>query len=128
MPVFLLTLIAKTGIPARFAKLAAWALAVLVAVALCCLAVVWLENRVQAGKDDAVALDRADITVEASNRVIAATSAATANQMASDDAFAEDQKELRHEADTKSNTNSVGPGVQSVLDGMRKQQEAGRRR
>ena len=127
MPVFLLSLVARTGIPARFQRLAAWAAAIAFAalvVALLALAFRgWLHNREQT----AVTLDRQDVTIEAANRVINATSAATVNQMARDDAFADDQEELRHDAQANSTADPVGPGVRSVLDRMREQQSASRR-
>jgi hypothetical protein len=127
MPVFVLTLLARSGIPARFTKALAWLLFALVVAGLCWLTVAAFRNWVHAGKEEAVALDRYDVTIEAANLVINATSAATANQMARDDAFQNSQEELRHEADTKSDASSVGPGVTSVLDRMREQQAAGRR-
>jgi hypothetical protein len=127
MPVFILTLLARTGIPARFTKFLAWLLFALIVVGLCWAALAAFRGWVADGKEEAVAIDRSDITIEAANRVINATSAATANQMARDDAFDNSQEELQHEADTKSDASSVGPGVQSVLDRMREQQAAGRR-
>lgn len=120
-------LILRAGVPQRFARIAAWIVAGVVVLVLCGAAVAMFREWIANGKEEAVALDRSDIMIEASNRVIAATSAATGNQMERDNAFANDQQELRYESDTKSNTNSVGPGVQSVLDRMREQQKAGRR-
>ncbi|MES3042653.1 hypothetical protein [Sphingomonas faeni] len=127
MPVFLITLLARSGIPARFTKALAWLLFALIVVGLCWAAVAVFRGWVADGKEEAVRVDRSDVTIEAANLVINATSAATANQMARDDAFQNAQEELQHEADTKSDASSVGPGVQSVLDRMREQQAAGRR-
>lgn len=123
----IIPLVLRAGVPQRFARVAAWIAAAVVVLVLCWAAVAVFREWIATGKEEAVALDRSDIMIEASNRVIAATSAATVNQMERDDAFANDQQELRYESDTKSNTNSVGPGVQSVLDRMREQQKAGRR-
>lgn len=127
MPVFILALLQRSGIPARFTKVLAWLLFALIVAGLLWLAVAAFRGWVADGKEQAVAVDRSDVTIEAANLVINATSAATANQMARDDAFQNDQEELRHEADTKSDASSVGPGVTSVLDRMREQQAAGRR-
>ena len=127
MPVFLLTALARTGIPGRFTKVVAWLLFAAIVVGLCWTATVVFRSWVVRGKEQAVALDRSDVTIEAANLVINASRAATANQMERDDAFANDQEELRHEADTKSDASGVGPGVTSVLDRMRQQQAAGRR-
>jgi hypothetical protein len=127
MPLIILTLLQRTGIPARFTKALAWLLFALIVVGLYWAALAAFRGWVVDGKEEAVAIDRSDIVAEASNRVINATSAATANQMARDDAFDNSQEELQHEADTKSDASSVGPGVQSVLDRMREQQAAGRR-
>jgi hypothetical protein len=120
-------LILRAGVPQRFARLAAWIVAAVVLAALCGAAVAMFREWVSAGKEEAVRIDQQDVTIEAANLVINATSAATANQMERDDAFQNEQEELRHEADTKSDASSAGPGVQSVLDRMREQQAAGRR-
>jgi hypothetical protein len=127
MPVFILTLLARSGIPARFTKALAWLLFALVVAVLCWLTVSAFRNWVHAGKEEAVALDRYDVTIEAANLVINATSAATANQMARDDAFAEDQRELQNVVDTKGTADPVGPATSGVLARMREQQAAGRR-
>jgi len=127
MPLFLISLVARAGVPQRFARLAAWILAGALVIVLCAAAVAMFREWISAGREEAVRIDRQDVTIEAANLVINATSAATANQMERDDAFQNEQEELRHEADTKSDASSAGPGVQSVLDRMREQQAAGRR-
>lgn len=123
----IIPLVLRAGIPQRFARIAAWIAAAVVVSLLCWAAVAMFREWIATGKEEAVSLSEKDVTIEAANIVINATSAATANQMERDEAFANSQEELTREADTKSNTNSVGPGVQSVLDRMREQQKAGRR-
>lgn len=123
----IIPLVLRAGVPQRFARVAAWIAAAVVVLVLCWAAVAMFREWIATGKEEAVSLNQKDVTIEAANLVINATSAATANQMERDDAFAKDQQELRYESDTKSNTNSVGPGTSAVIDGMRKQQAAGRR-
>lgn len=127
MPVFLITLLARSGIPARYTKALAWLLFALIVAGLCWAAVAAFRGWVADGKEQAVAVDRSDVTIEAANLVINATSAATTNQMARDDAFAEDQKELQNVVDTKGTADPVGPATAGVLARMREQQAAGRR-
>jgi hypothetical protein len=127
MPLIILTLLERSGIPARFTKALAWLLFALIVAGLCWAALAAFRGWVADGKEEAVALDRSDITVEAANRVINATSAATANQMARDDAFQNAQEELQSEVDTKGSDVDAGPAVSGVLQRMREQQAAGRR-
>lgn len=127
MPVLILSFLARSGIPARFTKAVAWLLFALIVVGLLWLAVAAFRGWVADGKEQAVAVDRADVTLEAANLVINATSAATSNQIARDDAFAEDQKELQNVVDTKGTADPVGPAVSGVLQRVRQQQAAGRR-
>lgn len=114
MPAFLLALL-----PARFVKFALIAgtvLALMVAVAL------MYRSHQRSVAEDAITLDRADISAEVSNRVIAADQAATANAIARDEIDDINDKELTHEADR-----ADGNAVESVLERMRRQQAAGRR-
>jgi len=127
MPVLLLTLIARAGVPQRFAKAAAWIVLVLVVIVLCWAVVANFRGWVADGKEEAIAVNQKDVTIEAANLVINATAAADANQMVRDDAFQNDQEELQHEVATKGTPDPVGPATASVLDRMRKQQAAGRR-
>jgi hypothetical protein len=127
VPLIILTLLQRTGIPARFTKLLAWLLFALIVVGLCWAALTAFRGWVADGKEEAVALDRSDIVAEASNRVINATSAATANQMARDDAFQNDQEELQSEVQTKGTDDPVGPATAGVLAKLREQQASGRR-
>jgi len=123
----IIPLVLRAGVPQRFARIAAWIAAAAIVLLLCWAAVAMFREWIATGKEEAVSLNQKDVTIEAANLVINASSAATANQMERDDAFANDQQELRYGSDTKSNTNSVGPGTSAVLDRMRKQQAAGRR-
>lgn len=127
MPVFILTLLARSGIPTRFTKALAWLLFALVVLALCWAVLAHFRAWIADGKEQAVAVDRSDVTIEAANLVINATSAATANQMARDDAFQDAQEELQREVDTKGSDTDPGPAVSRVLQRMREQQAAGRR-
>lgn len=127
MPLWALTLLARSGIPARYTKALAWLLFALIVAGLCWVAVAAFRGWVADGKEQAVAVDRSDVTIEAANLVIKATSAATANQMARDDAFAEDQEELQREVDTKGTDDRAGPATLGVLQRVREQQAAGRR-
>ncbi len=75
---------------------------------------------------DAVALDRADAVVEAANRVMHAERAATANQTDRDDAFRNQQDELKEVAREADNGAGVGPATAGVLERLREQQAKGR--
>lgn len=82
----------------------------------------WVGHREQR----AVQADRVDVTMEAANRVIAATEAADVNQAARDDVNQNNAKEIDREA-AKGDDSAVGVGTLSVLERMRQQQAAGRR-
>jgi len=128
MPLFLISLVTRAGIPQRFARVAAWIVAGVIVLALCGAAIALFREWIAHGKEEAVRVDQQDVTIEAANRVIAASSAATVNQMERDDAFANSQEELRDEVATKGTADPVGPATASVLERMRQQQAAGRRR
>jgi len=127
MPLFLISLVTRAGVPQRFARIAAWIVAGIIVLALCGAAIALFREWIAHGKEEAVRVDQQDVTIEAANLVINASSAATANQMERDETFDLSQQELRDAAVTQSTSNAVGPGVQSVLDRMRQQQAAGRR-
>lgn len=127
MIAWLIPLVARAGVPQRLARFAAWIVAALVVIALCWAAVAMFRAWIADGKEEAVGLDRSDVTIEAANRVINATSAATANQMARDDAFQNAQKELRDEAASNATADPVGPATAGVFAKLRQQQAAGRR-
>jgi hypothetical protein len=128
MPLFLISLVTRAGVPQRFARIAAWIVAGIIVLALCGAAVALFREWIAHGKEEAVRVDQQDVTIEAANLVINASSAATANQMERDDAFANSQEELRDEVATKGTADPVGPATASVLERMRQQQAAGRRR
>lgn len=128
MPLFLISLVTRAGIPQRFARVAAWIVAGIIVLALCGAAIALLREWVAQGKEEAVRVNQQDVTIEAANLVINASSAATANQMEHNDAFANSQEELRDEVATKGTADPVGPATASVLERMRQQQAAGRRR
>ncbi len=127
MPLFLISLVTRAGVPQRFARIAAWIVAGILILALCGAALAMFREWIAHGKEEAVRVDQQDVTIEAANRVIAASSAATANQMERDDAFANSQEELRDEVATKGTADPVGPATAGVLERMRQQQAAGRR-
>lgn len=123
MPVFILTAIGYV----KGSKAAQWTLIAIGAALLCWAAVAAFRGWVVDGKEEAVSLSQKDVTIEAANLVINASSAATANQMERDDAFAEDQKELQNVVDTKGTDDRPGPATVGVLQRVREQQAAGRR-
>jgi len=127
MPLFLISLVTRAGVPQRFARIAAWIVAGVIVLALCGAAIALFREWIAHGKEEAVRVDQQDVTIEAANLVINASSAATANQMERDDAFAEDQKELQNVVDTKGTSDPVGPAVGGLMRRLREQQEAGRR-
>ena len=123
---FLIPYIARIGVPQRLQRAAAWLVAIIIMLVIASLCVWafwrWVGHREQR----AVQADRVDVTMEAANRVIAATEAADVNQAARDEVDATNDKELSHEA-TKGDGSAVGVGTRSVLERMREQQAAGRR-
>ncbi len=78
-------------------------------------------------REEAVTLDRRDASLEAANRTLEANERATADQAASTATATNLQIEVQHEATTKSDNSSVGPGTTAVLRRVREQQAAGRR-
>ncbi|WP_426261583.1 hypothetical protein [Sphingomonas sp. DC1100-1] len=124
---FLLPYIARIGVPQRLQRAAAWLIALIIAAAIAALCVWafwrWVGHREQR----AVQADRVDVTMEAANRVIAATEAADVNQVARDERAQDNAKELQREVDTKGSDDVAGPAVSGVLDRVRQQQAAGRR-
>lgn len=127
MPLFLISLVTRAGIPQRFVRIAAWIVACVIVLALCGAAIALFREWIAHGKEEAVRVNQQDVTIEAANLVINASSAATANQMERDDAFAEDQKELQNVVDTKGTDDRPGPATVGVLQRVREQQAAGRR-
>lgn len=99
MPVLILTLLARSGIPARYTKALAWLLFALIVAGLCWAAVAAFRGWVADGKEQAVAVDRSDVTAGAYNMVIAADRAASANAVDRDEAFANSQDQAKDATD-----------------------------
>lgn len=99
MPVIILTLLARTGIPARFTKALAWLLFALIVAGLCWAAVAAFRGWVADGKEEAVRVDRSDVTAGAYNLVIAADRAASANAIDRDEAFDNSQDQAKEATD-----------------------------
>lgn len=118
----IIPIVASLGVPSRWQKAAAWVLSALVAALIVALIVWAFWQWVGTREEQAVQLDRADMTAEAANRVIEADRAADAKQMARDEQAAVNDKELSHEA-----VRNDGAAVRGVLERMREQQAAGRR-
>lgn len=127
MPIWLISIVARAGVPQRLQRVAAGAAAALFFAFLFAAAVfgvrAWLHGREQT----AVKIDRYDATAEAAKRVLAADRAATANQIDRDQVFANSQEGLRDEVRTKGTAAAVGPATVGVLERMRRDQQAGRR-
>lgn len=124
---FLIPYIARIGVPQRLQRAAAWLVALIIAAAIAALCVWAFWRWVGHREHRAVQADRVDVTMEAANRVIAATEAADVNQAARDDRAQDNAKELQREVDTKGTDDVAGPAVSGVLDRVRQQQTAGRR-
>lgn len=99
MPVLILNLLARAGIPARFSKFLAWLLFALIVVGLCWAALAAFRGWVHAGKDEAVRVDRGDVTAGAYNLVIAADRAASANAIERDEMFDNSQDQAKDATD-----------------------------
>jgi hypothetical protein len=124
---FLLPILARIGIPERFRQAVGILAALLAVVLIVGLIALAFSRWIAAERVEAVQIDRADMTIEAANRVIAADRVATANQIPADEAFQSAQKEVQRDVDTKSDGSAVGPGTAAVLRRVREQQAAGRR-
>lgn len=123
----LIPYIARIGVPQRLQRAVAWVAALIIMAAIVALCVWafwrWVGHREQR----AVQADRVDVTMEAANRVIAASEAADVNQAARDERAQDNAKELQSEVDTKGTDDVAGPAVSGVLDRVRQQQAAGHR-
>lgn len=126
MPLWIISIIARTGIPSRFQRLAAWlTILALIVLAIVGIRAAWHAHNANVA-ETAVRVDRADAVAEATNRVLAADREATANDMVRREQASENDKEIDREA-AKGDDRAVGPGTASVLARMREQQAAGRR-
>ncbi len=77
--------------------------------------------------EQAVALDAAQASADGYQRGLEAERAATANEMAAAEIFANQQQELKEVAREADNGAGVGPATSAVLERMRQQQAKGRR-
>lgn len=132
MMLWLLPILIRRGISDTIAKPLAWLANVLIVMALLA-AVLFGLWKVMQVHDAGIATDAVqerdrDITAEAAARVTNAMEAADANQMARDERAVTADKELQREVDTKGTNDVAGPAVSGVLDRVREQQAAGRRR
>lgn len=110
-----------------FGRIPGWAW-IIGAFALCCLGLIVLIDRAADQRaDDAVAADRNTVAVEVLARQVAAEREATANQMQRDEAFRDDQEELKDVVREKGTDDRPGGATAAVLERMREQQAAGRR-
>ncbi len=126
IPLFLVQMVARTGIPARFQRIAAGIAMLLFFVLVIGLLVVAVRNHIQTGKDEAVALDRSDISAAVSNRIIEADRAASANEIERDETDTQNEKEIDRAVE-KADNSTAGAGVAAVMQRVREQQAAGRR-
>lgn len=127
MPIWIISIVARAGVPQVFRKAVAWlVVAVLLVVAVCALIATWNSWRVHDNTRFADSRDK-DVTIEAANRVINATYEADAKQDARDQMFANSQEGLRNEVRTKGSPAAVGPATTGVLERLRREQDAARR-
>lgn len=75
---------------------------------------------------DAVRLDAAEVSATSFRKGMEAERAATANEMAASEAFANQQQELTDAAREADSGDNVGNSTRSVLERMRSQQASGR--
>lgn len=113
----LLGLAARLGVAPRFQRLVAWAILILVVLALAFAAHAawrgWIADR-----DEAVVTSHdKDLTIEAAARVTAADRAADAAMRSRDDAFDNSQAILKDKADEAARTRRSP--LDAVFDGMR---------
>ncbi len=125
-PVWLLSIVARTGIPARLQKSAAMIVTILMFLAVVALIVTGIRHALADQRHEAVTLDRAAIDAEVAGMALGAEQGATRNQMVRDEIAADNEKEIDREVD-KGDARAVGPGTAAVLQRMRDQQVAGRR-
>lgn len=127
MIAFLLPIVARAGIPARLQRLAAWLVVIVAVVALVFTVRAIIRNWLSDYRETAIEQHDKDVTIEAAGRVIAADREATANQVARDEVFEQDQEELRVIVREKGTDEHVGGATGAVLDRLRQQQAEGRR-
>jgi len=126
MPVWLISIIARTGVPQRFQRVAAWiagvAFLALVAGLLVLAFCSWVSNQ----RTEAVKGDRALSAAEANTIAARAEAIASANMVEQVRTDTINDEELHHEV-RKGDDRAVGPGTIAVLDRLRQQQAEGSR-
>ena len=124
-PVWLLTLVVKSGLTGKAAKVASWGIVAVSAILLTFAAWVavklaW-DSHNEAVANDAVTSFGKDLSLDAANRVIEADRAASANAT---DAMVIEQK---NEKELNDAVRSDSDATSAVLRRMREQQATGRR-
>ena len=126
MPAWLLALVARADIPARFQRAASWLVMVaFAAIVVACLIGafhVWLGKQ----RTEAVQGDRALSAAEANTIAARAEAIASANMVEQVRNDTINDEELHHEV-RKGDDRAVGPGTAAVLDRLRQQQAENRR-
>lgn len=108
-------------------RIPSWVWIVGAFVLICLALIVLIERSVEQRADDAVAADRNAVAVDVLARQVAAERIATTNQMQRDEAFRDDQEELKDVVREKGTDDRPGGATAAVLERMREQQAAGRR-
>lgn len=124
MPIMILSLFAKIGIPERFRAFAAWGVAALVLGLCIWLLVTGFNSWLSQERSDAVTLNQAEVSAAVSEQTLAADRSASANAIIADDLARNNAKELD---DAVSEPNNNSTRVVSVLERMRQQQRDGKR-
>ena len=126
IPTFLLSLVARTGIPARFQRAASWLVMVAFTAIVVALLIgafhVWLGKQ----RTEAIQGDRALSAAEANTIAARAEAIASANMVEQVRNDTINDEELHHEV-RKGDDRAVGPGTAAVLNKLRQQQAEGRR-
>ncbi|MFS0771023.1 hypothetical protein [Sphingomonas sp. 1P08PE] len=109
-------------VPERWRTAAIVACAFLLLVAACGVIGFAFDRWLSGKQAQAIRIDRADASLDAAERTIAADRTATANQTAADAAFQNSQEALRDEVRTKGTDAAVGPATAGVLERLRREQ------
>lgn len=126
MPIWLISIIAHTGLPQRFQRVAAWIAAAAFFALVAGLLVLAFRSWVSNQRTEAVQGDRALSAAEANTIAARAEAVASANMVEQVRTDTINDEELHHEV-RKGDDRAVGPGTAAVLDRLRQQQATGRR-
>ena len=118
---------ALIALRALLSRIPGWVWIVGAFILICLALIVLIEQSVEQRADDAVAADRNAVAVDVLARQVAAERIATTNQMQRDEAFRDDQEELKDVVREKGTDERPGGATAAVLERMREQQAAGRR-